>query len=75
MTISFTYDANGMVDDYGWDAHAYAQLGVRAVGFGDWNPTWLTEGAGVWLATDYDGAVNALGPDPLALPRRTLMTS
>lgn len=36
ITISFTYDANGLVDDAG--AHAWAELGVRTVGKGDFNP-------------------------------------
>lgn len=37
ITISFTYDANGMVDDAG--AHAWSELGVRSQSLpGDWNP-------------------------------------
>jgi len=66
MVITFTYDANGLVDDFGGGAHAWAELGIRAVGFGDFNPTWTpVEGAGVWLATDYDWAVNTFDPDTL----------
>jgi len=63
MIISFTYDANGLVDDFGGDAHAWAELGIRQVGYGDFNPTWLVEGAGVWLATDYDWTANTFDPD------------
>ena len=72
IVITFTYDANGLVDDFGGGAHAWAQLGIRAysyegcnggVGYGDFNPTWAVEGAGVWLATDYDWAVNTFNPD------------
>lgn len=38
ITVSFTYDANGMVDDAG--AHAWAELGVRSLMYGgDFNPT------------------------------------
>lgn len=65
IVITFTYDANGLVDDFGWGAHAWAELGIRAVGYGDFNPTWAVEGAGVWLATDYDGTVNTFDPDTL----------
>ncbi len=64
LTISFTYNATGLVDDYGGDAHAWAELGVRSVGYGDFNPTWEIEGAGVWLATDYDWTPNTFDPDP-----------
>jgi len=39
MVISFTYDANGMVDDAG--AHAWAELGVRSLSTAtDFNPYW-----------------------------------
>lgn len=31
ITISFTYDANGLVDDFGGGAHAWAELGVRSM--------------------------------------------
>ena len=68
LVLSFTYDANGLVDDYGGDAHAWAELGVRTVGYGDFNPTWLVEGAGVWLATDYDWTANTFDPDPQGAP-------
>ena len=63
LVISFTYDAYGLVDDFGGGAHAWAELGVRQVGYGDFNPTWMTEGAGVWLATDYDWTANTFDPD------------
>jgi hypothetical protein len=66
IVISFTYDANGLVDDAG--AHAWAELGVRSPCYGDFNPTWMVEGAGVWLATDYDWTVNTFAPDPAGLP-------
>ena len=36
MVISFTYDASGLVDDAG--AHAWAELGIREVEYGDFNP-------------------------------------
>lgn len=66
LVISFTYDANGLVDDSG--AHAWSELGVRAVGYGDFNPTWQFEGAGVWLATDYEWTANTFDPDPPGSP-------
>jgi len=66
MTISFTYDATGLVDDA--DAHAWAELGVRSPCYGDFNPTWQVEGAGVWLATDYDWNVDTFDPDPPGAP-------
>jgi hypothetical protein len=66
MTVSFTYDANGLVDDSG--AHAWSQLGVRAIGYADFNPTWQSEGAGVWLSTDYDWTVDTFDPDPVGSP-------
>jgi hypothetical protein len=65
LTISFTYNANGLVDDFGGGAHAWAELGVREFGYGDFNPTWMTGGAGVWLATDYEWSVNTFDPDTL----------
>lgn len=68
LTLSFTYDANGLVDDFGGAAHAWAELGVRELGHGDFNPTWMSEGAGVWLATDYDWNENTFDPDPPGSP-------
>jgi len=68
MTLSFTYDANGLVDDFGGTAHAWGELGVRQVGCGDFNPTWMSEGAGVWLATDYDLTADTFDPDPAGAP-------
>jgi len=69
MIISFTYDANGLVDDLGGDgAHAWAELGIRKVGNGDFNPN----GAGVWLATDYDWSVNTFDLDPAGAPKLDL---
>jgi hypothetical protein len=72
LVLSFTYDGNGLVDDYGGDAHAWAELGVRAVGYGDFNPTWGVDGAGVWLATDYDWTVNTFDPDSGGAPIQDL---
>jgi hypothetical protein len=66
IEISFTYDANGLVDDAG--AHAWAELGVRSPCNGDFNPTWMVEGSGVWLATDYDWSANTFDPDPAGAP-------
>jgi len=68
LTLSFTYDANGLVDDLGGAAHAWAELGVREVGYGNFNPTWMVEGAGVWLATDYEWSVDTFDPDPEGNP-------
>jgi len=69
LVLSFTYDANGLVDDLGGAAaHAWAELGVRSPCYGDFNPTWNVEGAGVWLATDYDWSVDTFDPDPLGSP-------
>ena len=62
FTLSATYDGNGLVDASG--AHAWAELGVRAVGGGNFNPN----GKGVWLATDYDWTVNTFAPDPPGSP-------
>jgi len=60
LVITFTYDAYGLDDDYGWDAHAWAEFGVRAGGYGysNFNPGGSAGGAGIWLATDYDGTAN-----------------
>ena len=68
LVLSFTYDANGLVDDFGGGAHAWAELGVRSPCYGDFNPTWQVEGAGVWLATDYDWTANTFDPDPPGSP-------
>jgi len=68
IVISFTYDANGLVDDFGGAAHAWAELGVRSPCYGDFNPTWQVEGAGVWLTTDYEWAANTFDPDPPGAP-------
>jgi len=45
MVISFTYDGNGLVDDFGSNAHAWAELGVRSLGSAptDFNPYWRWE--------------------------------
>ena len=66
LEIAATVDSNGLVDDAG--THAWSQLGARAVGYGNFNPTFGVEGAGVWLATDYDWAVDTFGPDPPGSP-------
>lgn len=62
ITIQFTYDGTGLVDDAG--THAWAEFGVRSPCDGDFNPTWMSEGSGVWLATDYDWTANTFDPDP-----------
>jgi len=66
LEIAATVDSNGLVDDAG--THAWSELGARAVGYGNFNPTFGVEGAGVWLATDYDWAVDTFGPDPVGSP-------
>jgi hypothetical protein len=66
LTLTATVDLNGMVDNAG--AHAWSEFGVRQVGSGNFNPTWDVEGAGVWLATDYDWTVNTFDPDPPGSP-------
>jgi len=72
MVLSFTYDANGLVDNetYQWQDHAWAELGVRSACYGDFNPTFGVEGAGVWLATDHDEwqTLNTFDPDPPGSP-------
>lgn len=60
MTISFTYDGNGLIDDFGSSVHAWSKLGLRTIGYGDRAPT----GAGVWLAADYDYNANTFDPNP-----------
>lgn len=72
LTLSATYDGNGLVDTLGGNAHAWGALGVRAVGYGNFNPTWQAEGAGVWLATDYDWTVNTFAPDPPGSPTQDI---
>jgi hypothetical protein len=66
LVISFTYDATGLVDDS--ETHAWGEIGIRQVGYGDFNPTWMTDGAGVWLSTDYDWTTNTFDPDPPGAP-------
>jgi hypothetical protein len=68
LTLTFTYDGNGLVDDYGGGAHAWGEMGLRAFGYGDFNPTWMTGGAGVWLATDYHWGADTFDPDPPEWP-------
>jgi len=72
MTISFTYDANGLMDDAG--AHAWAELGVRDISTTtNFNPgTWITGGKGIWLATDYEWTANTFDPDPPGAPIQDL---
>jgi len=62
LKISFTYIATGMVDNSG--AHAWSELGVRTLGYGDFNPN----SQGVWCSTDYDWAANTFDPDPPGAP-------
>ncbi|NIO07477.1 MAG: hypothetical protein GTO40_05525, partial [Deltaproteobacteria bacterium] len=66
MVISFTYDANGLVDDAG--AHAWAELGVRTFESNDFNPS----SQGVWLASDYEWVANTFDPDPVGSPIQDL---
>lgn len=66
LTLSAEVDMTGLLDEDG--AHAWAEFGVRTTGYGDFNPTWQVEGAGVWLATDYDGTINTFDPDPVGAP-------
>lgn len=72
LTLSFTYDANGLVDQETsqWQDHAWAELGVREVGAGNFNPGGSSGGKGVWLATDHDEwqSLNTFDPDPPGLP-------
>jgi hypothetical protein len=68
LTVSFTVDLNGMVDDLGENAHAWAQLGVRSPGYNDYSPTWMSGGAGVWLATDYHWLADTFSEDPPGAP-------
>ena len=70
LVLSFTYDATGLVDDS--DAHAWAELGLRSPCYGDFNPTWMVGGAGVWLATDYDWNANTFDPDPAGFPTQDI---
>ena len=76
MVISFTYNANGLVDDETsqWQDHAWAALGVHSPCYVDFNPTWEAEGAGVWLATDYEEFqdLNTFEPDPEGSPTQDL---
>lgn len=60
LTISFTYDGNGLVDDFGGSAHAWTEIGIRDnTTLSNFNPN----NKGVWLATDYEWAANGLDPD------------
>jgi hypothetical protein len=72
LVLSFTYDATGLVDDLGGSAHAWAELGLRSPCYGDFNPTWMVGGAGVWLATDYDWSANTFDPDPAGSPTQDI---
>ena len=64
MLISCTFDGTGLIDDSG--CHAWAEIGIRAEGYSNFNPTWLSEGAGIWIATDYDWTNNTFDPDPFS---------
>jgi hypothetical protein len=61
MTVACTYDANGLVDDFGGaNAHAYPELGVRDMTTAsNFNPN----GKGVWLSADYEWSSNTFDPD------------
>ncbi|MBN2088859.1 T9SS type A sorting domain-containing protein [candidate division KSB1 bacterium] len=58
LIIKFTVNMQGMVDRSG--AHAWAELGIREMCYGNFNPA---AGHGVWLATDYDWTPNTFAPD------------
>lgn len=73
MTISFTYDGNGLVDNETaqWQDHAWAELGMRdTTTTSNFNPGGGSGGKGIWLATDYDEwqTLNTFSPDPLGAP-------
>ena len=73
MTISFTYDATGLVDNETaqWQDHAWAELGVRdTTTTANFNPGGSGGGKGIWLATDYDEwqTLNTFNPDPPGAP-------
>jgi len=61
LTVSFTYDGYGLVDDSGGAiAHAWAELGIRdKTTTSNFNPN----GKGVWLATDYEWTANTFEPE------------
>ncbi len=61
LTLSFTYDGNGLVDDFGGaTAHAWAEMGIRdKTTTSNFNPN----NKGVWLATDYEWSANTFDPD------------
>jgi hypothetical protein len=66
LFISFTYDGYGLEDLYGYSytttvgAHAWTELGVRASGGSNFNPS----NVGIWLAADYDPTASTFLPDP-----------
>lgn len=70
LVLTFTYDGNGLVDTSG--SHAWAEFGAREVCYGDFNPTWQVEGAGVWLTTDYDWTDGTFDPDPPGAPTQDI---
>lgn len=72
MTVQFEADMTGMVDDLGGNAHAWTALGIRTLGYPDFNPTWMAEGAGVWMASDYHWAANTFDPDPIGAPTQDI---
>ncbi len=60
LVILVKVDMTGMIDELGSAAHAWSEIGVHDLTGGDFNPN----GKGVWLATDYNYAVNGLVPNP-----------
>lgn len=64
LIISFTYDATGLVDDFGEAGRAWVEFGVREVGESDFIYSWRPEGIGVWMLAYYDTAVDTFDPDP-----------
>ncbi|MFE3846310.1 hypothetical protein ACFL1L_05590 [Thermoplasmatota archaeon] len=62
ITISFTYDGNGLLDGTG--QHAWSELGVRTWNhYVDFNPN----GAGIWFTADYLYSPNAFDPDVIPI--------
>jgi hypothetical protein len=67
MEIRFTIDLSDVSDDmneFGYVAHVWSQLGVRGPGYPNFDPTWGTEGAGVWMKADYNYSADGLEPAP-----------
>jgi len=68
LVISFTYDAFGLIDDFGDEARAWAELGIRVFGEEDFIHTAVPEGLGVCLLAYFPDVVGTLDPDPPVSP-------